>query len=256
VVDALGGAVVTGGPALGPLRWTATTAFAYADAAAKNVQSLDTWLAIDRARSAPGVLRALRRWQGVPWNDTVVADRGGRALYADIRVAPDLSDTRARRCSLDIGLPAFADSGLAILDGSRSACRWGTDSHAVEPGRLAPTRQPHLFRRAYVTNSNDSYWLSNPLQPLEGFPRIAGDERTQRSLRTRIGLLMTQARVDGSDGLGPAGFTLADMQQLVFSNRQPVGELTRDALVAMCRALTGGLAPTSRGAPVPVGTAW
>ena len=106
-----------------------------------------------------------------------------------------------------------------------------------------------------MTNSNDSYWLSNPRQPLEGFPRIAGDERTPRSLRTRIGLLMTQARVDGSDGLGPAGFTLADMQQLVFSDRQPAGELTRDALVAMCRALPGGLAPTSRGAPVAVGAA-
>jgi acyl-homoserine-lactone acylase len=249
------GSVVTGGPALGPLRWTATTAFAYADAGATNVQSLDTWLAIDRARSAPGVLRALRRWQGVPWNDTVVADRGGRTLYADIRVAPDLSDARAKRCSLDIGLPPFADSGLAVLDGARSACRWGTDADAVEPGRLAPTRQPRLFRRDYVTNSNDSYWLSNPRQPLEGFPRIAGDERTQRSLRTRVGLLMTQARVDGSDGLGPAGFTRADMQQLVFSNRQYAGELTRDALLAMCRALPGGLAPTSHGAPVAVGTA-
>jgi acyl-homoserine-lactone acylase len=74
-------------------------------------------------------------------------------------------------------------------------------------------------------------------------------------LRTRIGLLMTQARVDGSDGLGPAGFSRADMQRLVFSNRQYAGELTRDALVTMCRALPGGLAPTSRGAPVAVGTA-
>jgi acyl-homoserine-lactone acylase len=249
------GPVVTGGPALGPLRWTRTTAFAFADAAATNVQSLDTWLAVGRARSAPAVLRALRRWHGVPWNDTVAADRGGRALYADIRVAPDLSDARAKRCNLDIGLPPFAASGLAVLDGSRSACRRGTDPRAVEPGRLAAARQPHLFRRDYVTNSNDSYWLSNPHQPLEGFPRIAGDERTPRSLRTRIGLLMTQARVDGSDGLGPAGFTRADMQQLVFSNRQYAGELTRDALVAMCRVLPGGLAPRSHGAPVAVGTA-
>jgi len=125
----------------------------------------------------------------------------------------------------------------------------------VEPGRLPPARQPHLFRRDYVTNSNDSYWLSNPHRPLEGFPRITGDERTARSLRTRIGLLMTQARVDGTDGLGPAGFTRADLEHLVFSNRQYAGELTRDALVAMWRALPGGLAPTSAGTPVAIGAA-
>jgi acyl-homoserine-lactone acylase len=249
------GPVVTGGPTLGNLRWTSTTAFVFADAAATNVQSLDTWLAMSRAGSAADLLRALRRWQGVPWNDTLVADRGGRALFADIRVAPDVSDALARRCNLDIGQGPYDATGLAVLDGSRSACRLGADPRAVEPGRLAPARQPHLFRRDYVTNSNDSYWLSNPHQPLEGFPRIAGDERTQRSLRTRIGLLTTQARVDGTDQLGPAGFTRADMQQLVFANRQYAAELTRDALVAMCRALPGSLAPTSQGAPVPVGTA-
>ena len=249
------GPVITGGPALGPIRWTATTAFVFADAAARNVQSLDTWLAMGRADSAGGVLRALRRWQGVPWNDTLVADRRGRALFADIRVAPDVSDALARRCNVDIGLGPYAATGLAVLDGSRSACRWGRDRRAVEPGRMPPARQPHLFRRDYVTNSNDSYWLSNPHRPLEGFPRIAGDERDPRGLRTRIGLLMTQARVDGTDGLGPAGFTRTDMERLVFSNRQYAGELTRDALVAMCRALPGGLAPTSHGAPIAVGAA-
>jgi acyl-homoserine-lactone acylase len=249
------GPVVTGGPRLGNLRWTSTRAFAVADAAARNVQSLDTWLAMSRAGSAAGVLRALRRWQGVPWNDTLVADRGGRALFADVRVAPDVSDALAKRCNVDVGQGPYAATGLAVLDGSRSACRWGTDRRAVEPGRLAPARQPHLFRRDYVTNSNDSYWLSNPHRPLEGFPRIQGDERTQRSLRTRIGLLMTQARVDGTDRLGPAGFTRADMEQLVFANRQYAGELTRDALVATCRALPGGLAPTSQGATVAVGPA-
>ena len=84
---------------------------------------------------------------------------------------------------------------------------------------------PSLTRSDYVTNSNDSYWLSNPKQPLEGYARIIGDERTARSLRTRIGLLMTQARVDGTDGLGPKGFTRQDMQNMVFSDRQYGGEL-------------------------------
>ena len=250
------GPVIGAGPPLGNLAWTRRSAFVLADAAMTNVQALDTWLAIAHAQSAPGVLRALQHRQGIPWNDTVVADRGGRALFADIRVAPNVSDALAARCGATTpGLPPFALTGLAVLDGSRSACRWGTDRDAIAPGRLGPARQPHLFRRDYVTNSNDSYWLANPHHPLEGFPRIVGDERTPRSLRTRSGLLLTQARVDGSDGLGPAGFTSEDMQRLIFGNRPHAAELTRDALVGACRALPGGLLPTSGGTPLPAGDA-
>ena len=57
-----------------------------------------------------------------------------------------------------------------------------------------------MFRRDYVANSNDSYWLANPEQPLEGFARIIGDERTERSLRERLGLTMLEQRLAGTDG--------------------------------------------------------
>ena len=57
-----------------------------------------------------------------------------------------------------------------------------------------PNKLPFLERSDYVTNSNDSYWLSNPKHPLHGFARIIGDERTPRSLRTRSGLTMTEKR--------------------------------------------------------------
>ncbi len=134
--------------------------------------------------------------------------------------------------------------------------RWTSyGEDAVEPGLFGPSHLPHLFRSDYVTNSNDSYWLSNPHQPLTGYARVIGDEGTPRSLRTRIGLIMTQARVSGTDGLGPAGFTVKDMENMVFSNRQYAGELWRDPLVALCRSLPGGLAPTSSGIPVAVGDA-
>jgi acyl-homoserine-lactone acylase len=45
------------------------------------------------------------------------------------------------------------------------------------------------------------------------------------------------------------------MQNLVFSDRQYAGELTRDDLVSMCRSMPGGFAPTSGGPPVAVGSA-
>jgi acyl-homoserine-lactone acylase len=178
-----------------------------------------------------------------------VADRTGHALYADIGAIPNVSDAKAQQCDTPLGAATFQLIGLPVLDGSRSACNWGTDPDAIEPGLFGPSHLPHLFRSDYITNSNDSYWLSNPHQPLTGFARIIGDEKTARSLRTRIGLIMTQDQVDHG------GFTRQDMQNMVFSDRQYAGELTRNDLVSMCRSMPGGLAPTSSGPPVQVGNA-
>ena len=72
---------------------------------------------------------------------------------------------------------------------------------------------PSLFRDDYVTNSNDSYWLSNPEQPLEGFARIIGDERTARSLRTRLGLLIVAGAARRSRQLHAAAAAGRGLQQ-------------------------------------------
>ncbi len=238
-----------------PLPWTPTTAFAMRDANADNFRVFNHFFDVDRASSVPQVLSILKNYEGIPWVNTIAADKQGNALYADIGAIPNVSNAKAQQCDTALGVATFTDLGLPMLDGSRSACDWGTDPDAIEPGLFGPSHLPHLYRSDYVTNSNDSYWLSNPHEPLTGFARIIGDEGTARSLRTRIGLIMTQARVDGSDGLGPAGFTRQDMQNLVFSDRQYGGELVRNDLVSMCRSMPGGLAPTTTGPPVAVGDA-
>lgn len=238
-----------------PLPWTPSTAFAFGDVNAQNFRVFNHFIDTDRAQSASQELDILERYEGIPWVNTIVADRDGHALYADIGAIPNVPDSKAMECDTALGAATFQAARLPVLDGSRSSCGWGNDPDAAAPGIFGPSHLPHLFRSDYVTNSNDSYWLSNPHQPLEGFARIIGDERTARSLRTRIGLIMTQERVDGTDGLGAPGFTRQDMQDMVFSDRQYAGELTRDALVGMCRSFPGGLAPTSSGPPVPVGNA-
>ena len=238
-----------------PLPWTPVSAFALGDANADNFRVFNHFFDVDRARSAPQVLRILKRYEGIPWVNTLVADKQGNALYADIGTVPNVSNAQAQRCNTAVGTQTYNLIGLPVLDGSRSSCNWANDSDAVKPGIFGPSHLPDLYRPDYVTNSNDSYWLSNPHQPLTGFARIIGDERTARSLRTRIGLIMTQSRVDGSDHLGRRGFTLRDMEREVFSDRQYAGELTRDALVSMCRSFPGGQAPTSSGGSVPVGNA-
>jgi acyl-homoserine-lactone acylase len=214
-----------------PLPWTPTTAFAMRDANADNFRIFNHFFDVDRARSAPAVLRILRKYEGIPWVNTIAADRAGRALYADIGSIPNVTDQKASDCNTAVGNATFTLLGLPVLDGSRSACEWGSDPDAVQPGLFGPSHLPHLFRGDYVTNSNDSYWLSNPHHPLTGFARIIGDERTERSLRTRIGLIMTQANVNHR------GFSRKRMQKMVFKDRQYAGELTRGALVGMCRQM-------------------
>jgi acyl-homoserine-lactone acylase len=155
----------------------------------------------------------------------------------------------ARQCNTAVGAATFQLLGLPVLDGSKSTCDWKTDKDAVQPGLFGPSHQPYLFRSDYVTNSNDSYWLSNPAHPLTGYARIIGDEGTPRSLRTRIGLVMTADNAQ-------KGFTRQAMQDEVFSNNQYAGMMTRDQLVKQCtRASVTGFLPTSSGKPVAVGTA-
>jgi acyl-homoserine-lactone acylase len=231
-----------------PLPWGPTTAFAMRDANADNFRIFNHFFATDRAKTARQVYGILKKYEGIPWVNTIVADKGGNALYADIGSIPHVTNDQAQQCDTALGSATFSLLGLPVLDGSKSQCEWGSDPDSVQPGLFGASSLPHLFRRDYVTNSNNSYWLSNPKQPLEGFARIIGDERTARSLRTRIGLIMTQGQVDHG------GFTRAAMQRMVFSDRQYAAELTRDDLVAMCRSFNGS-APTSDGGTVPTGKA-
>jgi acyl-homoserine-lactone acylase len=214
-----------------PLPWTPTTAFAMRDVNADNFRIFNHFFDVDRAKTSRGVLRILEKYEGIPWVNTIVADRRGDALYADIGSIPHVTNEQAGQCNTALGAATFAQLGLPVLDGSRSECEWGSDPDAIQPGLFGPGRLPRLIRSDYVTNSNDSYWLSNPKQPLEGFPRIVGNERAARTLRTRIGLIMTQEQID------KGGFTTKAMRDIVFNNRQYAAELTRDSLVEMCREM-------------------
>jgi acyl-homoserine-lactone acylase len=244
-----------------PLPWTTKTAFALADADAANLRLMNQFLGIDEAGSAAQVLSVLDRYEGGPWNNTVVADATGHALYADVLPVPDVSNAEAARCDTAIGAQTFSQLDLPILDGSRPSCAWGTSPDAAAPGIFGGDQEPVLMRRDFVENSNDSYWLANPLQPLTGYPRIFGDTGQRwgaeyidqnYDLRTRSALTMVMRRIDGTDGLGPAGFTLANMKNLMYSDIQYGASLVKSQLVAMCRSFPGGLAPTGSGT-IPVG---
>lgn len=232
--------------------WTPVKAYALGDANVQ-VRYLNQFFLWNQAQSTQELLDVQEEYVSVPWVNTIAADRAGNAAYSDVSVVPNVPDSKATGCAGVLGLVTFTALGLPTLDGARSECAWGTDPDAPVPGIFGPANLPKLVRDDYVTNGNDSYWLSNPEEPLEGFARIIGDERTERSLRTRLGLRMVQDRLAGTDAYDPpAGnvFTQDVLQDEVFDNRQYAGELARDALVALCRSL-GGSAPTSGGSPIP-----
>jgi acyl-homoserine-lactone acylase len=220
----------------GSFPWTATTAYAITDANATNFRALDGWIRMGQASTVGHLRSVLDRYQFLPWVNVIAADATGTALYGDHSVVPRVTDELAAACIAPEFKPVYAATGQAVLDGSTSACALGSDRDAAAPGILGPRRLPVRVRTDYVTNSNDSYWLANPQQPLTGFPRIIGDEGTPRSLRTRLGLLQVQQRIAGTDGLPGRGFTAERLWQVMFGDRVHGGELVRADLVALCEA--------------------
>ncbi|WP_404825680.1 acylase [Plantactinospora soyae] len=218
------------------LPWTTTTAYAMTDVNADNSRAVDGWLQMGRARTVRELRKVLDRYQFLPWVNVIAADAKGEALYGDHSVIPRVTDDLAATCIPDRFKQMYASSGDAVLDGSTSRCGLGTDPDAAVPGILGPAHLPVLLRTDYVANSNDSYWLTNPEQPLTGYPRIIGAEQTPRSLRTRLGLLQVQQRIAGTDGLPGTGFSVENLWQVQFGNRVYGGELVRDDLVALCTA--------------------
>ena len=239
-----------------PLPWTPTLAWAMDDVNATNFRFLNHFLLTDQAQTVGRYAWIERHYQGIPWVNSIAADRQGHAYYTMDGAIPCVTDAQARSCAAaGVGLALFKQTGIPFLDGSRSACAWQSSPQAAAPGIFPPAKTPTLERRDYVENSNDSHWLTNPLQPLTGFARVIGDERTERSLRTRLGLTMIAARLAGTDGLPGTRFTLDDLAGLVTSNQVFASILWRDPLLAYCRSHptlldTSGLVDISGACPV------
>jgi len=217
------------------LGWTGTTAFTLRDANFENVRVMNQFFEWNRAESLDQFKDLHASVLGIPWVNTVASGPGGDAYYGDVSVVPNVTDAQAEACAV----PLYSDligllvPGLPVMDGSRSECEWGTDPDAPAPGIFGPGNLPILERDDWVSNMNDSYWLTNPAQPVTGYNRIIGPEGTERSLRTRKGILQIQQRLDGSDGLGGANlFTPANLKQIVLSSQIYSGDLAQASVLS------------------------
>lgn len=166
------------------------------------------------------------KYQHHPAN-LIAADDGGEVLYADPGVMAHITDELTEKCKVAFKL---------ALDGTRSDCQWGSDADAPVAGIFGTQNLPYLYRNDYVLNSNDSYWLSHPDQPLEGFAASIGNEKTERTLRTRSGFKMINERLAGVDGFSGNRFNRINLLQMLSSNQSFAGQLMRDDVVVLCEA--------------------
>jgi acyl-homoserine-lactone acylase len=229
------------------LGWTPVSFFALREANAEHLKTLDVFHEMAKARSVGELAAAGNRTAGNPFVNTMSADRHGDALYVDNAVVPNVPDDLVEECATPIGRVLFELAGLPVLDGTRAEgdCAWRDDDDAARPGIFGPENQPDTTRRDWVINANDSYWLPNPDEPLEGFARIIGCERCERSLRTRMVYRYVIDRLDGSDGRGgPDLFTHDQLKDVQYENRVFAAELSRegDDLQKVCAAADGGAA--------------
>lgn len=221
------------------LPWTAAKAYTLRDANFENTRLINQFFKWDAAGSVEEFKALHKSVLGVPWVNTVAAGPGSKAYYGDVTVVPNVPDAKAQTCGTSVQAVALAAlmPGLALLDGSRADCEWGTDADAPAPGIFGAANLPMLERDDWVHNCNDSYWVTNPAQPITGFAAIIGAEETERTLRTRLCMLQVIQRLAGTDGLPGNKFDLKNLQDIVLGSRIHSAELARDDVVGSICAL-------------------
>ncbi len=226
-------------PATG-LGWSGTSAYALKEANAGNQRGIGTWIKIARARSTADIRMAVESSLGIPWVNTIAADAQGNALLADVTAVPNVSAAKVAACATPLSQRLALR--LTLLDGSRSACDWETVRGTPVAG-LMPARDQAVFEsRDYLANSNDSYWLTTPKAPAKALSPILGAAETERTLRTRSGLIEIGRRLAGTDGLPGTRLDHANAKAMAFANKSLAAELTLAPLLALC-ATDATLAP-------------
>ena len=216
------------------LGWGNELAFTYRDANLDNTGILEMFLDMDRARSIDELRAAQARTMAMPWANTLAADATGRAWYADTSATPNLSEAAQQRYRerlvTDPIAALLAENRVPLLDGSEPDDAWVEELGARSPGLVPHDRLPELERRDVLVNANDSHWLTNPDELLEGYSVLHGFERTPRSLRTRQNLVQACALVASGE------VTVETALAAVLDGDALTGHLLRDAVVERLRA--------------------
>jgi acyl-homoserine-lactone acylase len=216
------------------LGWGLEQAFTIRDANLGNDKFFAQFLRMNQATTMDEFQTAYEEHQGVPWVNTLAADRTGRAWFIDASATPFLTDGAIERLlhrvEHDLIAALMFENRIALLDGSDPGDEWQDHPAARSPGLLPYDRFPQFERRDYALNANDSHWLNHADEKLEGYSPLHGLERTTRSLRTRQNLL-TAGRLAAAGDL-----TIESAMDAILSNESLTADLLLDDVIARAEA--------------------
>ncbi len=208
----------------GLMGWSDSNAFTMKDAAEQNVDLIDHWLAMNLAKDLSEFQQAFKDYDGIPWVNTVYADDQGNSFYIDKSRVLNFSDDALAMMRNDPTLLFYRNmAGFDILPGNTSF--FETD------GLNSYEQAPKLLRNDFVQNSNDPYWATNPAEILSGYSTLYGDDFSQLSLRTRMGLKLLDEQA-GEDGK----FTPEEVEAALLNNRTYLGDTVLVDLLSQCQA--------------------
>lgn len=221
--------------------WTADTAITYRDANIDNDEFIGQYLDMNQAGSMEELKQAHEDHQAIPLFNTIATSADGQAWYADTAATPNLSPEAIaayeERLKSDSLTKAAGESKAILLDGSTSRDDWVEVEGARDPGLVPYSKMPQLTRGDYVFNANDSFWLANGDELIEGdYSILHGRQGTARSRRTRENLAMlTDRSATGSAGRNHK-MTLDELADAALFNG---GYMARELLDPVVQRCTG-----------------
>ena len=220
------------------MTWGEQYAYTVRDANLGNYDLLAQWKAMGEAKDLDAFIDAHRTYNAMPWVNTIAASADGRALYLDNSTVGNLSEASQQtwKASLEkdpLAAGLYQQRRMVLLNGSDPSNEW-IDDGAPIAGTTPFEARPQIERKDFVFNSNDSYWLTSPSEPLTGYSILYGPTESARTLRTRVNARML------ANTYGDAGeddrFNITEVQEALFSNRGYAAELLLTDLVAVCES--------------------
>lgn len=202
------------------LRWDDKQAFALGDSERNNTRLIDQWLRIGTATSSADLLAGLKEIHGLPWVNTVAADRTGKILMADKSIVPAVTVGPENHCILK----GATGGGPLVMDGSHSACDW------TSAPPLSTDLMPAVIRTDYVFNSNDPAWAFNKNGRMANVPPIVGMMGKPLRPRSRMSILAVEDRLNTDH----SALTMDDAASIVLDDRNYAATLVQPALATLC----------------------
>lgn len=162
--------------------WSDVRALTYRDANGENDEVITQFRGMNLAQDMDDFQRVHAEVSGIPWVNTMSVSSDGRAWYADGSATTHLSEEAISLWEAAIAVNSvprfFFDFGIVLLNGSDSRFEWVEEAGARDAGVVPYAKQPHLERRDAVSNANQSHWIANSAEPLEGYTPLMGGSAT------------------------------------------------------------------------------